>query len=120
MAETIAGIATALSNSGIGIIRVSGSESIEIVNNIFINKKGEHLLSSFSSHTIHYGFIEFDGEIIDEVMVSIMNAPNSFTKEDVVEINCHGGVYVTKAVLALVLKNGATMAGLENLLNDLS
>ncbi|MCR4962161.1 MAG: tRNA uridine-5-carboxymethylaminomethyl(34) synthesis GTPase MnmE [Lachnospiraceae bacterium] len=107
--DTIAGIATALSESGIGIIRVSGDDAIKIVNSIFVNKKGEHTLASFSSHTIHYGFIVFDGQEIDEVMVSVMKAPNSFTKEDVVEINCHGGVFVCKSVLEAVLSSGARL-----------
>lgn len=108
--ETIAGIATALSEAGIGIIRVSGDDAIKVVNSIFVNKKGEHTLASFSSHTIHYGFIEYDGKEIDEVMVSVMKAPNSFTREDVVEINCHGGVYVCKSVLEAVLENGARLS----------
>ncbi len=107
--ETIAGIATSLSESGIGIIRVSGDDAISVVDNIFVNKKGEHKLASFSSHTIHYGFIFFDGKEIDEVMVSVMKAPNSFTREDVVEINCHGGVYVCKKVLEAVLNSGARL-----------
>lgn len=108
--DTIAAVATALSDSGIGIIRVSGDEAIKIVDKLFVNKKGEHLLSSFSSHTIHYGFIVFNDVEIDEVMVSVMKAPNSFTREDVVEINCHGGVFVCKSVLDAVLKSGARLA----------
>ena len=86
--DTIAGIATALSESGIGIIRVSGDDAIKIVNSIFVNKKGEHTLASFSSHTIHYGFIVFDGQEIDELMVSVMKAPNSFTKGDKLSRRC--------------------------------
>lgn len=108
--DTIASIATALSNSGIGIIRVSGDDAVNIVNKIFVNKKGEHVLASFSSHTIHYGFIVFEEKEIDEVMVSLMKAPNSFTREDVVEINTHGGIYVCKAVLNAVLSSGARLA----------
>ena len=108
--NTIAAISTALSEGGIGIIRLSGDDSIEIVDKIFRTKKGERKLLSFHSHTIHYGFIYDGEEIIDEVMVSIMKAPNSFTRENVVEINCHGGILVCKKILNLVLSNGARLA----------
>ncbi|MCQ2523059.1 MAG: tRNA uridine-5-carboxymethylaminomethyl(34) synthesis GTPase MnmE [Lachnospiraceae bacterium] len=108
--DTIAAIATALNDSGIGIIRISGDDSIKIADKIFVNKEKEHVLLSFLSHTIHYGFIVDNDEIIDEVMISIMKAPNSFTKENVVEINCHGGVLICKKVLEIVLKNGARLS----------
>ncbi len=108
--DTIAAVSTALSDSGIGIIRVSGKEAISIVDKLYVDTKGEHKLASFPSHTIHYGFIVFEGHELDEVMVSIMKAPSSFTKEDVVEINCHGGVFVIKTVLDAVLKSGARLA----------
>ena len=108
---TIAAISTALSNSGIGIIRVSGDEAVDIVDKIFVNRKCHHILKSMESHTIHYGFIiDMDNEIVDEVMVSYMKAPNSFTVEDTVEINCHGGVLVMKHILELVIRNGARLA----------
>lgn len=108
--DTIAAISTALSEGGIGIIRVSGSDSFNIVDKIFRTKKNEKKLLSFKTHTIHYGFI-YDGDrMIDEVMVSVMKAPNTFTREDVVEINCHGGVLVCKRILDLVIKNGAVLA----------
>lgn len=108
---TIAAIATALSNSGIGIIRVSGDEAVDIVDKIFVNKKSQHILKNMKSHTIHYGFIiDADDEVIDEVMVSYMKAPNSYTAEDTVEINCHGGVLVMKHILELVIRNGARLA----------
>ena len=108
--DTIAAIATAMGNSGIGIIRISGEESIDIVDLIYRNKKNERVLKNFKTHTIHYGYI-FDGnEIVDEVMVSIMKKPNSFTTEDVVEINCHGGIIVLNRILETVLKNGARLA----------
>ncbi len=108
--DTIAAIATAMGNSGIGIIRISGEESIDIVDLIYRNKKNERVLKNFKTHTIHYGYI-FDGnEIVDEVMVSIMKKPNSFTTEDVVEINCHGGIVVLNRILEIVLKNGARLA----------
>lgn len=109
--DTIAAIATGLSNSGIGIIRVSGDEAINIVNKIYKNKNNEHSLYKYKSHTIHYGFIYDNDNVIDEVMVSVFIAPYSFTTEDTVEINCHGGIYVLKKILELVLKNGARIAG---------
>lgn len=108
---TIAAIATALSNSGIGIIRVSGDDAVNIVNRIFVNKKFQYLLKHVKSHTIHYGFIiDENNEVIDEVLVSYMKSPNSFTAEDTVEINCHGGILVMKRILDLVIRNGARLA----------
>lgn len=108
--DTIAAIATAMNHSGIGIIRVSGNSSIEIVNQIFVNKKKEKALKNYKSHTIHYGFICSDQELIDEVMVSVMKKPNSFTMEDTVEINCHGGILLLNRILELVIKSGARLA----------
>jgi len=108
--NTIAAISTALNEGGIGIIRLSGDDALNIVNKIYRNKKGEASLLSFLSHTIHYGFIYDGEEIVDEVMVSVMLAPNTFTKENVVEINCHGGILVCKKILELVLNNGAKLA----------
>lgn len=107
--ETIAAIATSLSESGISIIRISGDDAIDITDHIFYSKSGKKL-SDFKSHTIHYGFIKDEDKILDEVMVSIMRAPRSYTTEDTVEINCHGGVLITKKVLSVVLKNGARLA----------
>ncbi len=108
--ETIAAISTALSEGGIGIIRLSGDDSFEIVDRIYRSKNMESNLLSFKTHTIHYGFI-CDGEkILDEVMVSVMKAPNTFTRENVVEINCHGGVLVCRKILELCIKNGARLA----------
>ena len=108
--DTIAAVATSLSESTIGIVRISGDEAIKIVDKIFVDKNGEHSLKNYASHTIHYGFITENNEMIDEVMVSVMKAPKSFTREDVVEINCHGGVFVCKSVLEAVLNNGARLA----------
>lgn len=109
--DTIAAIATALSDSGIGIVRVSGEEAIAIVDRIYRNKKGQPLLRSFVSHTIHYGFIvDKEENLIDEVMVSVMKAPNSYTKEDTVEINCHGGALMMKKILMTVMEAGARLA----------
>ena len=119
--DTIAAIATALSESGIGIIRISGDEAIDVADRIFRSAGGRKILKEAESHTIHYGFIidetkkeSEDGNwkqlIVDEVMVSVMKAPRSYTTEDTVEINCHGGVYMMRTILELVLKNGARMA----------
>ena len=109
--DTIAAIATALSNSGIGIIRVSGGEALSIVNEIYRNKNGLKTMSTIGSHTIHYGFIvDEKGETVDEVMVSFMKGPRSFTAEDTVEINCHGGILILNRILELVIKNGARLA----------
>lgn len=108
--DTIAAIATAMSNSGIGIIRVSGNESIEIVDHIFKNSKKENSLKRYKSHTIHYGFIYDEDKILDEVMVSVFKSPHSFTTEDTVEINCHGGILVLQKILELLIRNGARLA----------
>ncbi len=106
MNDTIAAISTALGIGAISIIRTSGKEAIEIVNKIFKGKD----LTKVDSHTIHYGFIIDKDEIIDEVLVSVMKAPKTFTVEDVVEINCHGGIATTNKVLELLLRNGCRMA----------
>ncbi len=107
--ETIAAIATSLSESGISIIRISGNEALEVADRMIMTKNGKKV-SDFKSHTIHYAHVIDEDNIIDEVMVSFMKAPHSFTAEDTVEINCHGGVLVTKKVLQLVLRNGARLA----------
>ena len=101
--DTIAAIATAMSNSGIGIVRVSGQDSLDIVRKIY---KGKEL----RDHAIHYGYIVDGDETIDEVLVMVMKAPHSFTGEDTVEINCHGGVYVVKRILETVIRAGARPA----------
>ena len=109
--DTIAAISTAMSNSGIGIIRISGDEAISLINSIFINKNNKECLSTYGSNTIHYGFIiGEDKNIIDEVMVSVMKSPNSYTTEDTVEINCHGGVFMMKKIMDVVLKTGIRAA----------
>ncbi len=110
--DTIAAIATAMSPSGIGIVRISGEDTFSIIDQIYrSNTTSNHKkLSECDTHTIHYGFI-FDGdELIDEVMVLLMRAPHSYTKEDSVEIDCHGGVYVMKRILETVIKYGARPA----------
>lgn len=109
--ETIAAIATALSDSGIGIVRISGENAIYIVDSIFRSTSGKKILTKVQSHTIHYGYIvDKDENIIDEVMSSVMKAPKSYTMEDTVEINCHGGVLVMQKVLETVLQAGARLA----------
>ncbi len=108
--DTIAAVATGLTNSGISIIRVSGQESVSVVDSVFVSKSGKHILKNVASHTIHYGFIYENDEMIDEVMVSVMRAPKSFTMEDTVEINCHGGVLVTKKILEIIILHGARLA----------
>ncbi|GFI16993.1 tRNA modification GTPase MnmE [Lachnospiraceae bacterium] len=108
--DTIAAVATAMSNSGIGIIRISGDESIAISDIIYRNKSNERVLKNYKSNTIHYGFVYDGDEIVDEVMVSVLKKPNSFTTEDTVEINCHGGILVINRILDIIIKNGARLA----------
>lgn len=108
--DTIAAIATAMTPSGIGIIRISGDDSIELIDKIYKSKSGKKLLSQCDSHTVHYGFIYDGDEKIDEVMVLIMRAPNTYTREDIIEIDCHGGVFVMKRILETVIKYGARPA----------
>lgn len=109
--DTIAAVATAMSDSGIGIIRVSGGEAVKIVSKIYENARHEKILDQYDSHTIHYGFIvDEDGSFIDEVMVSVMKSPRSYTTEDTVEINCHGGIFIMKKILMTVVKAGARIA----------
>lgn len=108
--ETIAAVATAVNNLGISIIRVSGEEAIDVVNKIFEPNNKKKDLKKVDSHTVHYGYIKENNQIIDEVLVIVMRAPNTYTREDVVEIDCHGGVVVTNKILELVIKNGASAA----------
>lgn len=108
--DTIAAISTAVSESGIGIIRISGEEAFLVVDRVYRGKGRSKKLSDCMSHTIHYGYICDGDEVIDEVLVMLMRSPRSFTAEDTVEINCHGGVYAMKRVLETVLKYGARPA----------
>lgn len=109
--DTIAAIATGMTDSGIGIVRISGEDAIEIADKIYRSKSGRYCFHEFQSHTIHYGYIvDKDRNIIDEVMISLMKAPNSYTAEDTVEINCHGGVLMVKNILEIVIENGARLA----------
>ena len=107
--DTIAAIATAMSSSGIGIVRISGEEAVLVADRIF-EMKNHKKLSEMPTHSIHYGHIHDEDEVIDEVMVLLMRGPKSYTREDTVEIDCHGGVYAMKRVLETVLKNGAVIA----------
>ena len=107
--ETIAAIATAMNNSGIGIIRISGEDAFSIIHKIFRPAK-EKDMQQVSSHTVHYGYIMDGDRIVDEVLVLIMKRPHTYTREDTVEIDCHGGMYVLNKTLELVLKNGARAA----------
>ena len=106
---TIAAISTAVSESGIGIVRISGEDAFKITDKIYLNKKRKKLVDQ-KSHTIHYGYITDQGKIIDEVLVMLMKGPHSYTGEDTVEIDCHGGVYVVKRVLEALIKQGARPA----------
>lgn len=109
--DTIAAISTGTTNnSGIGIIRISGKNAIVIADKIFSMKKSDKCLVHCKSHTIHYGNIVDKGKVIDEVLLMLMKAPNTYTREDVVEINCHGGLLVLSSVLDLCVKYGARLA----------
>ena len=108
--DTIAAIATAMSSSGIGIIRVSGDQAVSIVNRIFAGKKGKFDLNTAPSHRIYYGMIHDGDEMLDEVLVMLMRGPHSYTAEDTVEIDCHGGILVMKKILETVIKYGARPA----------
>ena len=111
--DTIAAIASGLSAAGISIIRISGPDAFGVASKIF--RSGRLAASSvrieeWESHTVHYGYIADGDEIVDEVMLLYLKAPKTFTKEDTVEIDCHGGIVVTRRILSLVLKNGARLA----------
>ncbi len=108
--DTIAAISTAVSASGIGIIRLSGPRALEIADRVYRSKGKIKKLADVPTHTIHYGHIYDENEIVDEVLVMVMHAPRTFTGEDTVEIDCHGGIYAMKKVLDTVLKNGARIA----------
>ena len=106
MNDTIVAISTALGVGAISIVRLSGNNAIKIVNDCFEGKD----LTKVPTHTIHYGFIKNNKELLDEVLVSVMKSPKTFTAEDVVEINCHGGIIPTKQILELMLSKGARLA----------
>lgn len=108
--DTIVGIATAMTNSGIGIIRISGNDAIPILKKIFRPNSKNKDIETVDSYTAHYGFIEDDGNLIDECIVLVMKAPSTYTREDVVEIDSHGGVIIMKKIMELVIKHGARPA----------
>ena len=105
MNDTIAAISTSLGIGAISIVRMSGTDAIKIANKIFTKD-----LENVKSHTINYGFIKENGEVIDEVLISVMKAPHTYTTENIIEINCHGGITTTNKVLETLLKNGARLA----------
>lgn len=107
--DTIAAVSTAMSPSGIGIVRMTGDHAVEIADKIYKGRKNKKLAEQ-KSHTIHYGYIKDKEDVIDEVLVMLMRAPHTYTGEDTVEINCHGGVYVVKRVLDVLIKCGARPA----------
>lgn len=110
--DTIAAISTSLGNSGIHIIRVSGEETFDIIEKIFKkgkSKKDFHI-DGIDSHTIHYGYIIYDGQCVDEVMLSIFKKPNSYTTDNLAEINCHGSSYIAKKILEIIVKLGGRLA----------
>ena len=107
--DTIAAVATAMVGSGIGIIRISGDDAITVADSVFQMKSGKKL-SEMPTHTVHYGYVHDGEEVLDEVMAVLMRGPKSYTREDTVEIDCHGGVYVVKRVLETVLLHGARLA----------
>lgn len=108
--DTIAAIATAMTGSGIGIVRISGDDAFEIAEKIFKPGKTEKKLTEQNTYSMHYGYIVDEDEVIDEVIVLLMRGPHSYTAEDTVEIDCHGGVYVMKRILELVIRKGARAA----------
>ena len=109
--DTIAAAATAMSTAGIGIIRVSGPDAVRICAPLYVNARGQHSLESHKANTITYGYIlDKDGNRMDEVMVSVFRAPHSYTTEDTVEINSHGGTFILERILDLCVQNGAGLA----------
>jgi len=107
--DTIAAIATGVGESGIGIVRISGKEALVIADKIFISRENKKP-SSFKTYTTHYGWVAQGTRVTDEVILTIMRSPKSYTKEDIVEINCHGGIVALRQVLDLVLENGCRLA----------
>ena len=108
-ADTIAAISTGMTSSGLGIVRISGPDAVEIADKIYDSRNGKKL-ADMPTHTIHYGYIRDGEEFLDEVLVMLMRGPRSFTSEDTVEINCHGGVYAMNRILELVTRKGARLA----------
>ncbi len=109
MKNTFAAISTGLTNSGISIVRMCGRDSVNIIDKVFKSKNGKKIEGQ-KSHTIHYGFIYDNDKVLDEVLVMYMKGPNSYTGEDTIEVNCHGGVLVTRKILEVLIKSGARAA----------
>ena len=107
--DTIAAVATAMAPSGIGIVRISGQDAFAVADSVYRGKK-EKKLKEQKANTIHYGWIEENGQMLDEVLVMLMKAPHSYTGEDTVEIDCHGGILAVRRVLEAVCRNGARPA----------
>ena len=107
--DTIAAIATPIGESGIGIVRISGKDALAIADKVFVSRD-QKKPTTFKTYTTHYGWIAKEAKIIDEVILTVMRAPKSYTREDIVEINCHGGILALRAVLDLVLENGCRLA----------
>lgn len=108
--NTIAAISTGMMSSGIGIVRMSGNDCFDIIDRVYMSKSGSKKLSEVETHTIHYGYIVEQDDVLDEVLVMVMREPKTFTAEDTIEINCHGGVLVMKKILELLVRNGARVA----------
>ena len=106
LGDTIAAISTASGQAAIAVVRLSGPQAVEITSNIFKGKD----LQQVDSHTLHHGFLEADGEVLDEVVVGLFRGPNSYTGEDVVEISCHGSDFIARKVLQELLDRGAQLA----------
>ena len=107
MEDTIAAISTStVSSGGISVVRISGENALSVAQQVFRSKKNKNV-EDMESHTVHYGNIYNSEELIDEVLMVVMKAPNTYTREDVVEIDCHGGILVTKKVLEAVLFCGS-------------
>mgnify|MGYP001072751347 CR=1 FL=1 len=111
MEDTIAAISTStVSSGGISVVRISGENALSVAQQVFRSKKNKNV-EDMESHTVHYGNIYNGEELIDEVLMVVMKAPNTYTREDVVEIDCHGGILVTRKVLEAAIKAGAKPAG---------
>ena len=108
MEDTIAAISTPIGEGGIAIIRISGPRAFDVADRVFRSRRGR--ASDFPTHTLHLGTVGINGDVIDQVMLAVMRAPRTYTKEDTVEINCHGGVLTARKILALCLQNGARLA----------
>jgi tRNA modification GTPase len=108
MEDTIAAISTPIGEGGIAIIRVSGPRAFDVADRVFHSRRGR--ASGFPTHTLHFGTVGDNGHVIDQVMLAVMRATRTYTTEDTIEINCHGGVLTARKILALCLQSGARLA----------